>query len=75
MTLLTYLWLAIIAAAACVEIAALVNKQPGDTLSEHVWRWFAVRDPRRQFWAGFRRTILLITMVWLTAHFVTGGRL
>lgn len=29
-----------------IEGIALRTRAPGDTLSEHVWRWFRVRTPR-----------------------------
>ena len=67
-------WLGLIAVGVVIELAALTNKRPDDTLSEHVWRWFAVREKKRRGWVGARRAALLLLMVWLTVHFVTGGR-
>lgn len=72
MSAYTWTWAAWIAAFAVIETMALRSKQPGDTLSEHVWRWFAItrKDaPLRQL----RRAVLLMGMAWLTAHFMTGG--
>lgn len=74
MSIWSWAWVSLLGACALVELAALVNKERGDTLSEHIWKWFAVRDNRRFGWVGFRRTLLLLAMAWLTAHFVTGGR-
>jgi hypothetical protein len=71
---LTLGWYIIIGAAAIWEAVAIISKRKGDTLSEHVWKWFAVNDPLRRGGRGLRRTVLLLGMVWLTAHFVTGGR-
>lgn len=68
----TVAWLAWLAAFAAIEGRALFNRRSGDTLSEHVWRWFAVRGGTR--FAQARRAVLLMGMAWLTAHFVTGGR-
>jgi hypothetical protein len=67
----TIAWLFWLAMAAVIEIPALLNKAPGDTLSEHVWRWFSIRDKARGWQA--RRFVLLTFMVWLTVHFLTGG--
>ncbi|OFW65175.1 MAG: hypothetical protein A2135_08650 [Actinobacteria bacterium RBG_16_67_15] len=38
-----YVWLTWLLAFLVAEGIALVDKDPGDTLSEHVWRWFKVR--------------------------------
>lgn len=67
-------WLVIIGLGIVWEIAAILNKKRGDTLSEHVWRWFAVTDKRRTGLRGLRRAVLLLGMLWLTFHFITGGR-
>jgi hypothetical protein len=56
---------------AVVEGAALINKKPGDTLSEHVWSWFGIRGKPAGYKA--RRFALLAFMAWLTTHFLTGG--
>ncbi|MFG3715781.1 hypothetical protein [Micromonospora sp. NPDC047730] len=59
---------------ALVELRALFNSRTGDTLSEHVWQWFAVGGGRPvDGWARLRRTVLLGFMAWLTLHFVGGG--
>ena len=68
----TWLWLGWIAAFLGIEGRALFNKVPGDTLSEHVWRWFSVRGKGRAWQA--RRVGLLAFMAWLAAHFLTGGQ-
>ncbi|MDX3550971.1 hypothetical protein PV729_04160 [Streptomyces europaeiscabiei] len=71
----TLAWGAWLAAFAAIEGRALMRKQPGDTLSEHVWRWFGVaqRDPMPSGWTRVRRFSLLAGCVWLAAHFLTGG--
>lgn len=67
-------WLIWLAYFLALEGVALYRSQPGDTLSEHVWQWFTVGAGKpRNGWARFRRFALLAFMVWLTAHFLTGG--
>lgn len=73
----TIAWLAWLGAFAVIEGKALFNKQPGDTLSEHVWRWFATGAGTTSKPSGgvrARRFALLASMAWLTTHFLTGGR-
>ncbi|MDM4718429.1 hypothetical protein QTQ03_02035 [Micromonospora sp. WMMA1363] len=69
----TALWIGWLAAFAIVEGIALFNKQPDDTLSEHVWKWFAVGSSQPTGWTRLRRFALLAFMAWLTLHFLTGG--
>ncbi len=60
-----------------IGIAVGFNKKPGDTLSEHVWSWFATQSGstgKPSGWVRARRFALLAFMGWLTAHFMTGGR-
>jgi len=54
-----------------VEGAALRNKKDGDTLSEHIWRWFSVTHKGKGWRA--RRFSLLAFLAWLLLHFLTGG--
>ena len=57
----TIAWLVILGAAGVVEWLAFRNAHPGDTLSEHVWRWFAVTVTD---WSSrVRRILLLAAMV------------
>ncbi|MBC9714493.1 hypothetical protein H9Y04_18195 [Streptomyces sp. TRM66268-LWL] len=65
-------WLVWLAALVALEGSALVNKKPGDTLSEHVWKWFAVKSRGR--FAGFRRAVLLMGLAWLAGHFLFPDR-
>lgn len=74
----TWAWIAWIAAFCTIEGKALFNKTKGDTLSEHVWRWFATERIAKAAgqptgWVRLRRFGLLAFMAWLTAHFLTGG--
>jgi hypothetical protein len=48
-----------------------LNKQPGDTLSEHVWDWASIKG-KGGGWR-LRRVGLLMFLAWLVAHFLTGG--
>jgi len=82
MTVFTVGWLIWIGFFAIEEGIALTNKRNGDTLSEHVWRWFAIpeagtkADGKRPSTVGMRlrRFVLLAFMVWLVLHFITGGK-
>ena len=69
----TVLWLLWIAAFFAIEVPALRNKTPGDTLSEHVWKWFAVKDANRKGLTRLRRWGLLAFLAWLSFHFLSGG--
>lgn len=75
----TALWIGWIIYFVAVEAVALLNSRDGDTLSEHVWAWFGTEwhkgaTPRqRSGWTQLRRIVLLAFLVWLTAHFMTGG--
>lgn len=68
----TALWLIWGAIFLAIEGAALFNRVPGDTLSEHFWRWLKVgaRLPTPLIWAG--RTIVLIFCAWLGLHLSFG---
>ena len=72
MTVYDIVWLIWIAAFLVVEGLALRTKVPGATLSAHVWRWFSIKSPGRQW--RLRRLALLAFMSWLFAHFLTGGK-
>ncbi|MBO2445776.1 hypothetical protein J4573_01610 [Actinomadura barringtoniae] len=54
-----------------IELPAVFNRQPGDTLSELIWGVFAVRG--KPFGWQLRRLALLIGLGWLLAHLLTGG--
>ncbi len=67
----TVAWLLWLSLFTAIEWPAICNKRKGDTLSEHVYRVFAVRDKPR--WWGIRRAVLVAFLGWLVAHFLTGG--
>lgn len=68
MNIWTLLWVVWIAAGALLEVAALLNKTQGDTLSEHVWSLF--QSSTGQFWT-FMVTAFLLWLVW---HFALKGK-
>jgi hypothetical protein len=64
-------WITWLAMFLAIEGAAIFNKTPGDTLSEHVWRWFSIKDKPKGY--RLRRFGFLAFWAWLTVHFFTGG--
>lgn len=70
----TLMWVFWIATFGVIEGIALARPAKGDTLSEHVWRWFHVADQDVPWWR-LLRAVLAGFCVWLGIHFVGGGRL
>ena len=70
MTVYTWLWILWFAWFAVVEGFAIIDKDRGDTLSEHIWGWFRIRDKPRQW--TWRRAVLAVFLVWLLVHLVAG---
>lgn len=68
----TLLWGIWIIFFVIVEAAAIYDKDPGDTLSEHVWRLFRVRHDGRRI-GVWRRRVLFLFVAWLAAHLLSGG--
>lgn len=66
-TLAWFFWIAMFFA---IEIPAIVDKDPGDTLTEHTRRWFSTRTKSVQW--RLRRLVLLFFLVWLVVHFFAG---
>lgn len=62
----TALWLVWLLMFLGIEGAALFRKERGDTLSEHVWKWFSVKD-KAPGWIA-RRVALLAFLLWLFLH-------
>jgi hypothetical protein len=62
----TVAWLFWFAMFAVIEGVALFNKRRGDTLSEHVWKWFSVKE-KSGGWL-VRRGVLALFLTWLTVH-------
>ena len=70
MTVYTWAWVFWLAFFVVVEGVALIDKDRGDTLSEHVWKWFKVKDKPRQW--TWRRIVLTAFLAWLLVHMVAG---
>lgn len=70
MTWYTWAWIFWLAFFAVIEGIALADKDRGDTLSEHIWKWFRIRDKPRQW--TWRRAVLAIFLCWLLVHMVAG---
>ncbi|MFI0355078.1 hypothetical protein [Actinomadura sp. 9N407] len=64
-------WILWIMMFFAIELPAVFNRQQGDTLSEVIWNIFAIRG-KPVGWQ-LRRLALLVGLVWLVAHLVTGG--
>jgi hypothetical protein len=69
--LFTSLWIVWLVLFGAIEGVALANKTPGDTLSEHIWKWFSVRGKARGWM--FRRAALFLFLVWLLLHMMGIG--
>lgn len=67
----TILWLIWIIFFGVIEGAAVFNKTKGDTLSEHIWKWFSIKSKAKGW--RIRRFTLLALLTWLITHFLTGG--
>lgn len=70
--LFTLLWILWGGAFAAIEGAALLSREPGATLSEHIWAWFHVRDARPTRITWVLRGVLLAFLVWLVIHLTLG---
>ena len=82
MSLFTIGWLLWLAWFVVEEAVAFKSGTVGNTLSEHVWKWFGIPDANSKTtltqepitgWVRARRFALLAFLAWLVAHFLTGG--
>jgi hypothetical protein len=82
-SLFTIGWLLWIGWFVVEEGFAFKRGTTGNTLSEHVWKWFGIPDANSKkalvqepiTWAvRARRFALLAFLAWLSLHFLTGGR-
>lgn len=73
MTVSDWVWLVILAVGGIYELFTLWTRRQGDTLSEKVWKVFAVLGNEPQRFRQARRFVLLVLMAWLTVHFLSGG--
>lgn len=55
------------------EAIALARRAEGDTLSEHVRKWFATEPGASGKFVTLRRVVLLGAMAWLSIHWITDG--
>jgi membrane-anchored glycerophosphoryl diester phosphodiesterase (GDPDase) len=62
----TVAWIFWVAMFFVIEIPALINKTQGDTLSEHIRKWFSTTDKTR--WWIARRAVLVLAMIWFLLH-------
>lgn len=60
-----FVWAGLLTAGAALEVYALKNKQPGDTLSESTRRWFRVNTPAGRWVFGISWTAFA---VWYGLH-------
>jgi hypothetical protein len=60
------------AAFLLIEGWALFNRTEGDTLSEHVWSWWRVRDSRPTLLVVLARIPLALFLLWLFVHLTFG---
>lgn len=72
MSVWTVLWFAWGGVFLFIEGVALLNRNTGDTLSEHFWRWLRVGDhaPTWMVWCG--RAGVLLFCAWLGLHLSFG---
>jgi len=69
-----YAWAAWAGAFVVIEGIALYRRQPGDTLSEQVWKIFhTAKGTVPDKTTRARRFALLAFVSWLAVHFMTGG--
>ena len=68
----TELWALWLLFFAVIEGAAIANKEKGDTLSEHVWKWIGKRGYPKPSGYKWRRGALGVFFAWLIAHFFWG---
>lgn len=72
MTWSDWTWLTILVSGGLVELYALFSRAAGDTLSEHVWKWLKVADPRPTLPFIGLRVLMAVACVWLAGHFAMG---
>jgi hypothetical protein len=67
----TWAWIFWIALFFVIEVPAILDRSAQGTLSEHVWRWFSIKEKS----SGYRRRRFVLTtfLGWLVLHLLTGG--
>ncbi|MCP2341906.1 hypothetical protein [Actinomadura rupiterrae] len=66
-----FAWILWVLMFFAIELPAVFNRQPGDTLSEVIWNVFAIRG--KPLGWQLRRLALLLGLAWLVAHLLSGG--
>jgi hypothetical protein len=66
----TVFWIVWLAMVAVGDVIAAVNKQRGDTLTEHVRKWCSLQG-KGKLWR-IRRLALALLLVYLVGHFFGG---
>lgn len=67
----TVAWIFWILMFFAIEIPALRDKNPGDTLTEHLRSWFSTKNMSKG-WI-FRRAILVVFLLWFAIHLFFQG--
>lgn len=67
----TVAWLLWGAMFFVIEIPAILDKRSGDTLSEHLRKWFSTKD-KSWGWVA-RRGVLALFFVWFIIHLFVDG--
>lgn len=70
--LYTFGWVILFVLGGVLETLAIIDRRRGDTLSEHVWKVFLVKDARHPVLRWLLRIPLLGALTWLTLHFAFG---
>lgn len=65
----TVAWVFWIVGFFVIEMPAVFNKTEGDTLTEHITKWFSLKD-KAPGWV-LRRLSLLAGLGWLCYHFIS----
>lgn len=68
----TAIWVTLLAVGGLTECVALIRKDKGDTLSEHVWKWLRVGDARSTPVTWTSRVLVAVACLWLAGHFSMG---
>lgn len=68
----TWLWAIWGLLFVAIEGAALANKQHGDSLSEHIWKFIGKKGYAKPSGYKWRRGALGVFLAWLVVHLFTG---
>ena len=67
----TVAWVVWILVFVVIEAVAIADKKKGDTLSEHLWAWFDIKDAEKFY--KLKRFAFVSALVWFVMHILTGG--